>query len=360
MKKCLHVCILLSTFCVFSAHSKTYIACAKEAHSKLYGYIDRDGNYLIKPQFPYAYSFCKEGLAPIFDNLKGEIYFINTKGERVLSSNENYNLITPQEGEIVPPSFYNGILLVEKNGKYGCIDTQGKLVTEIKYDMITIFDEGLAIGKRENRFYILNQKKEELYELEASIDSMFHFSDGFARFVSDGKQGFVNRKGAIAIEAQFLYSGQFSCSLARACLKEQEYGYIDTLGHWHIKPLYCYASGFSKDEKLAQVRKKGTLEEGYVFTSGYFFHPEHGNTYRPFSNGLAQTSNKGKYGYINIFGQWEIPPMFEGSHGLSFSCDVCIVQGKHLLGIIDKTGNWRIKPKYSHLADFVEIENKNN
>ncbi|WP_304590725.1 WG repeat-containing protein [Bacteroides acidifaciens] len=58
-------------------------------------------------------------------------------------SSSKYKGLLNYKGEIILPNIYDGIylfaynrLLIEKNGKFGVIDTDGKVLAEPKYDQI--------------------------------------------------------------------------------------------------------------------------------------------------------------------------------------------------------------------------------
>jgi len=101
------------------------------------GYIDVSGNFVI----PFAGSKFSEGLASVQASDSKLVGYIDKRGKFVIS-----------------PRFYrayefeNGLAEVEAmNGKRGLIDKTGKYVIEPKFDNYTRFSEGLAIvGVREN------------------------------------------------------------------------------------------------------------------------------------------------------------------------------------------------------------------
>ena len=83
-----------------------------------WGFIDKEGNFVIYPQFDYAVGF-SEGLAAvrIGDWETGKSGFINKEGKIVI------NLQFDGAGE-----FSEGLAVVGIGEKYGVIDKTGKIV----------------------------------------------------------------------------------------------------------------------------------------------------------------------------------------------------------------------------------------
>lgn len=97
-----------------------------------YGYIDTKGRWVIKPQFDFTYMF-SDGLAMVEINRKTG--WIDKKGRIV---------IEPQEFEKTAVGFREGRLAVKRNGKWGYIDKTGKMVVEAKFDDAKEFSGGVA------------------------------------------------------------------------------------------------------------------------------------------------------------------------------------------------------------------------
>lgn len=95
------------------------------------GYIDVSGNFVI----PFGGSKFSEGLAAVQARDSRLVGYINKTGKFV---------IAPRF--YIAYEFENGLAdVVEMNGKEGLIDKTGKYAIEPKYDSYTRFDEGLAI-----------------------------------------------------------------------------------------------------------------------------------------------------------------------------------------------------------------------
>ncbi|MEN9574987.1 MAG: hypothetical protein RL514_2842 [Verrucomicrobiota bacterium] len=99
-----------------------------------YGYRDKDGEFLIQPQFDYAGEF-SEGFAVV-----GLGKFPATKWGYI---NLLGNLVIPAQFEGAH-DFSEGMAAVSFGGKLGYIDRAGKLVVSAKFDEAQKFKDGRA------------------------------------------------------------------------------------------------------------------------------------------------------------------------------------------------------------------------
>lgn len=166
-------------------------------------------------------------------------------------------------------------------------------------------------------------------------------------------------------------------------------GYINNKGQWYIPPKFRAADPFSKDG-LAWVISCDGLVEGSKYTGvirkisdGGLYAPQSwptDQTYAktpyggrfglinaqgefvvhwpvsdligPFSTGgLAAAEKSGKWGYINISGQWVIEPQFE-SAGRFASNGLASVKKGGSWGYINELDQWSIEPKYDFATRF--------
>lgn len=134
----------------------------------LYGYLDKQGNIVIEPQFEYAYSF-NEGIA-----------FVDTDGD----------------------------------SKYGAINTNGEILFEEKYCNVDYFFEGHAVVTNEhNTPLIIDTYGKIIYKAERYPMSIGPFSNGLAAVslgtISNEKCGYIDYTGNIIIPLDFDYAGTF-------------------------------------------------------------------------------------------------------------------------------------------------------
>lgn len=123
-----------------------------------YGYIDAKGNWAIKPQFDFTYKF-SDSLAMV---RVGKLYaWIDKKGKQV---------IAPQDFEETATGFTEGRLAVKRGGKWGYMDKTGKIVIEPKFKKATKFEGGAAQVETEDGMHhwigtdgriLWSQKKDE-------------------------------------------------------------------------------------------------------------------------------------------------------------------------------------------------------
>ena len=132
-------------------------------YSKI-GFINKSGDFIIKPQFVEAKDF-KEGMAAVKQN--GRWGFVNRKGQIVVKpqysevydfseglariySKNKYGFIDKSGKEIIPPvydnagDFHEGLAAVNKDGLWGYIDKTGKFIIKPKFHYARRFSEGLA------------------------------------------------------------------------------------------------------------------------------------------------------------------------------------------------------------------------
>jgi hypothetical protein len=150
-----------------------------------YGYINREGKFVIPPKFSEAKSF-SDGLALVYveKGRSGEAGYIDKTGEYVIRVH-NYALAQ---------SFSEGLAVVLQGSEYGYIDRTGRVVIDYRYDEAEEFHNGLAKVRIFGRYGFINKEGEfvigPLY-WEAS-----NFSDGFAAvYESSENSGIIDAHG---------------------------------------------------------------------------------------------------------------------------------------------------------------------
>lgn len=168
-----------------------------------WGYIDKDGNTVIAPQFEVA-TFFIGGTAFVgkYDpkEHKMNFTFINKDGKQLIST--NYLSANP---------FMEGLAGVceadkKKPGmlgkKCGFIDREGKLVIPMKFDDVSIFTDGLSVigvsqtkpdGSESVKFGYIDKTGNVVIKPE--FDQASYFIHGMASVMQGDKRGFIDKSG---------------------------------------------------------------------------------------------------------------------------------------------------------------------
>jgi hypothetical protein len=275
--------------------------------------------------------------------------------------------------------------------KYGYMNRMGKVVVEPQYDRAETFAEGLAWVEKDGKGGYIDPNGREVTPLQYHTYSNNQFSEGMAAVnvgdYANGKWGFINRSGALVIQPEFELTGSFSEGLAFV-VRDRKRGFVDRKGDLVIPPSFEMAQGFS--EGLAPVRPRGG-KWGYIDKSGTFVIPPQFDMAMPFNEGLAFVVNmeigqrvsrgeycidktgkivlnpggpffeglavvnegtytQGRWGYRNRQGEYVIAPQFADAR--RFSEGLAAVQTEGKWGFINKQGKLVIQPKFSACGLF--------
>ncbi len=267
-----------------------------------WGFIDLDGNIVIKPIFDYALPF-SEDLAPV--KLKDKWGYIDLQGNIV---------IKPQFDNAIP--FHEDRAVIKFNNLIGFINKEGEIIVQPKYKTAYSFSDGLAfvsINKYPDKagYCYINSEGAEVIKISAnnftwdkmshslykkSIHSITARGHAYCFRIGQDSPTNINYYRGITLVNEIEY---FSEGLAPVQIKNK-FGYIDKIGKVVIKPLFDAAAPFS--EGLACVSVEGKV--GYIDKTGNYVIKPQFYYGRPFSNGCALTEDsKGRCTYIDKTGK---------------------------------------------------------
>jgi len=177
-------------------------------------YRDRDGNRVFNRQFDEAWFF-NEGLAVV--KQFGFYKYIDLKGELVI------NIDYEKAGD-----FSEGLAAVKlpKTGSF-YINKKGERVSEKEYQTLGKFQNGVGIGYRDIRYYLIDATGKEI---AGPFDYIDGFREGMSWFSIDLKFGFVNTKGEIAIKPVYRNARSFTDGCAWVQKQDSTFCLIDLKG----------------------------------------------------------------------------------------------------------------------------------
>ena len=295
---------------------------------------------------------------------------------------ERYGLVDSKGKPIVPIGtyaginyFYQGLCKVyNDNYDYGFIDTTGKEVVPIgKYLRIRgDFEMGLPLATERESNRVIHIDKEgnpfETYKINGP------FCDGFAAVERDGKYGFINAKGELAISLEYDYAWDFSEGLAAVELNDKM-GSIDVEGKEVIPLKYNHVDRCLGD--LVRVNKGAKISKdliikggkwGYVNKQGVEVVPL-GQYYflKKFEQGLGQAQIKKEKWLFATGGEWILINAKGKQATLESYSDIkriesngnsnYIVQKNDMYGRLNSSGKEVIPSKFKSAEDIIKFEN---
>lgn len=304
-----------STWWWFNVPWKIFIYEDSYYQTLRYGYIDKQGNMAIGPQFKKARSF-SEGLAAVkIDDKWG---YISQSGNLVIGPRFEW-----------AHSFSEGLAKVAIDRNYGFIDKTGEIVIALEYGNASDFSEGLAWVRKGS--------------------------------CPDCIVGYINKTGEYVIDLKFDYAYDFSEGLA-AVEVDELYGYIDINGDFVIEPQFGYARPFSEGFARVRVGDSNDSLDRFINKKGQFIADFNFDYARSFSEGLAAVEIDNKWGFINTNGDIIIEPQFldvdDFHEGLAFvengNNGKLGYRRQYFSGFINKEGEYVFKVSLQHAAPFKE------
>ncbi|UBF30064.1 WG repeat-containing protein (plasmid) [Kovacikia minuta CCNUW1] len=150
---------LINTFQASESFSEGVLVVA--ANNNRYGYINRDGRWVISPQFLDARGF-SQGLAAV-----------------AIGSPDSWGYIDHHSKIVIPPKFdwverfaKNGLAIVRVGTKYGLINRNGQYVLQPKYESISEFTDGIAqVTLNEKISFLVNESGKILPYIQSRVPS---------------------------------------------------------------------------------------------------------------------------------------------------------------------------------------------
>lgn len=213
---------------------KRYIGTDSD-HNPVYkwGYADKKGKLRIPCQYEAAMQF-KHGVAWVHvieqndENLTQSYWMLIDKRARRVGSNTFMQV----SGEVPVKEFSDKIRYagVNQGGKWGFINTSGKIVIPCIYDEVGNFDEEIARVRRGSNTYFINSKDKTISD---EFQDARDFSCGLAAVYRSGNWGFINTKGEIVTELIWDEVSDFKMGYAMIVSRGKDgmsYGIVDTSG----------------------------------------------------------------------------------------------------------------------------------
>jgi hypothetical protein len=278
-----------------------------------YGYIDHQGNFVIKPKFYWASDF-SAGFATVYvcgrrlsidpSGKIGPYRITRDEGLMTRSRQSRVGFVDSSGRFRIPPTFdealpfSEGLAAVRVGEKWGFIDKTGGMAIAPQFAQAYYFLEGVAVAEIEKRSVLINRKGEvvasgfdrfwdiaegrvqvSLGRNDGYIDfagkvvipltydgAVYGFQGGVTAVSKDDKWGYVDRWGKVKIPFQFDEAGPFYGGILAAAKMGAKTGFIDRTGKFKFLLPYSYTAGFTNGD-VAQFSTEDH-RFGYVNEAG--------------------------------------------------------------------------------------------
>ncbi|HVD98358.1 MAG TPA: WG repeat-containing protein [Cytophagaceae bacterium] len=274
-------------------------------------------------------------------------YLNHISGNKFKAGRFNQWQVRTFQNEVLAVYEYDSIVYMGANlykfclaGKYGLIDQNDKIITT---EYQNIFESTLSNKYPKKEFAKARPiipKGNFRVPMEERFDTVYHFSEGFAKFLSNRKYGFVDSLGNIRLVPQYNNARHFSEGMV-AVMLIGKWGFMDTNERLIIQPYYDEVSDFKNGITLA---RKG-LSYYFINKEGKFLYNEPFDKVTPTFSGNYLLERKNKFGMADAYGREMISTKYEAINELGNS--YIFAQEHGLWGVLNEKGNIVIPFNYS-------------
>jgi WG repeat protein len=244
---------------------------------------------------------------------------------------------------------------VQQDGKWGYIDSSGKIAIKPQFASAEEFSEGLAAIENEDGKYGYIDVTGRVV-IEPKFDNCTDFSEGLAAVSLDFEWGYIDKTGNWAIPPQFMGGRPFSDGLALVGVPlngqvtfppgPMKHVFIDKTGKIAIDTKDDILNGtFSEGVATVQFITKTGVNNVLIDSRGKTLATVQEIDTFGISEGLVPAQKDEKWGYMDTSGRFVIEPQYDGAHSFSEGLAGVLVGKKW--GFIDRSGRFVIRPKYT-------------
>lgn len=371
-----------------------------------WGFVNKDKEWVIEPQYEFAYNFETYGDEQYAHVAQGNGYgvwqygLINLKNEEVLPIQyAGISILEKENGDVIfSTATYdgegyikdrtetvaggNGLSTIEVDEKFQreLMDQNGEVLTKnYEFNKITTTNR-----KNIYKYEVINADEYDRTYGYLSADGKILTSKGYENIEKFGKNGFalaeskehlygfLNEEGEEVIPCIYDNAGNFAENgLAYIGVEDADgnikYGYINETGEEVIPVQYTNAGEFMGNG-LAYVAKKnasGEVKYGYINEKGEEVIPCQYEDAGDFSNnglayvGLDNEDENILYGYINEEGEVVIDFQYIKARKFGKKNYAYVKkmdeQGEKQAGFIDSKGRWIEAKRYDMLVDYQSL-----
>ncbi|MBX9851846.1 MAG: WG repeat-containing protein [Cytophagaceae bacterium] len=327
---------------------------------ELWGYADEKDSIIIDPGYSDVKKFIRDSALVYRDGRCGII----NKSNQWLVEPENYELykagLYKRDSSGKATYFFSAdkymkienvvpdLLKVKSNNFWGVSNHRGKLIIDTYYERIVpSIEDSIFVLYKGKKIGIIDFKGDTLLGLTDRFDKIFDFIEGRAKFIKQGKYGFVDARGNIRVAPQYTEVSDFKEGAA-AVIINGKWGFIDKDENILVQPLYSEVGDFKNG--IARVKQKNK----------WYFVDKKGNKINssPYDQ-IIETENENwllvndkKQGLADVRGREMLAPRYEFL--LDLNNGMVIVKKENKWGVVDSKENIVIPREYDYIIYSTE------
>ena len=250
-------------------------------------------------------------------------------------------------------AFINDVCLVKRKGKWGMIDRFGEELLPLAYDAAN-FLEGtdnqiVKVSVNSEKYGLMDTLGQLLVDLK--YDELGVFQEERLAVRIGNNWGYVAKDGTAVISPKFQKIASFSEGLA-AVKYQRKWVFIDPNGQIKLDDHYRAIGNFKQGKAWVKT-DKGV---GFIASDGTTMIPFDFNQAFDFKNGIARVVKDGKYGLIDETGNYVLKPKFTHISAFDETGLAIARYGNRVTryGVIDQTGNLITTQNYRKIYPFKE------
>lgn len=262
--------------------------------------------------------------------------------------------------ESVIPIDYDKIILrdnnrihVKKNNQWSWryLMGNGKVFGLEQYSAVDVFNEGLALVKKDGKFGYINEAMEEV--IPCVYDKADAFMHGIAIVKNGGKSGALNTKGELVIPFDYLILADLSIMgpVLLMAIKERRWGVINKKNQVVVPFEYDEVMTMGGMVTVTKQSKKGLYDHnGQIIVPVVYDDIQH--PLMEFAS--INVCKNGKWGVLNKVGKEICEPRYDRIDGYGFACGRLAVCRNNKWGFINRNGREVIECIYDEVIQFFE------
>lgn len=255
------------------------------------------------------------------------------KDDKVGTLNLSGETVIPLEYEEIAYSNDKGWATAKKQGRFGIIDCQGRVIIHFEWDEIHEVQYGMYCVTRKGLIGWVDEQGKVVIPIEWESVGSLH-GTGPCYVSKNGKFGAIDSKGQVVIPLEWDHLGYFDSKGFAEVVRGKKHGWIDRQGNVVIPLEWDKVESFWED--YAAVRKGDKW--GAIDRQGKLVIPvEWDSIHHPHRNGWFAVQKEQLWGWINVQSKVKLPPQWHSTYGFD-QHGWTRVRKDGKTGFIDQTG----------------------